>query len=306
MANTLVEKLRTGGRRPGPLDLYFGSLSGDALRAAEETFFPGLQLTNGTFKTTRPHRLDEVNEALLEVLPPQRPLTIMDVAVSSGVSTAEWTEHLRDHGIDHRLTAGDLSVTGLLLTIGRSAAVLWQDDGNPLVVQLGNRSVYLTEGNPASRIVKPVLRRVRALAGDRRSPFESPPARVGARLREVGLVSRRLAPAIQRVDKRIGIGDLTLVEDDITEPGQFRGEFDVCRAANIVNRGYFPDEVIRRIAANLFARLRDGGLLIVCQTGNEDHITAATVFRRASNGAEIVRRVNGGCDVEPLLVTSPS
>src|SRR5690348_5485347 len=65
----------------------------------EAQFFAGLRLANGTFKTTRDHRLDDVNAMLMPLLPPGKPLQIKDVAVSSGISTLEWMEMLRGEGI---------------------------------------------------------------------------------------------------------------------------------------------------------------------------------------------------------------
>jgi hypothetical protein len=60
------------------------------LEEREDLFFHSIELRNGTRKTTRHRRLDDLNALVRKLLPTQRPLEIMDVAVSSGVSTAEW------------------------------------------------------------------------------------------------------------------------------------------------------------------------------------------------------------------------
>src|SRR5207302_9211234 len=69
---------------PSAFELYFGSGRRDPWQLAEleELFFHSLGLRNGTRKTTWRHRLDDLNALVQQHLPPQRPLEIMDVAVS--------------------------------------------------------------------------------------------------------------------------------------------------------------------------------------------------------------------------------
>src|ERR1700719_4541583 len=74
----------------------------------EEAFFEGIQLPDGTFKTTADHRLDDLNEAMLAHLPRRRPLRVKDVAVSSGISALEWYDMLRAHRIAFQMTATDM------------------------------------------------------------------------------------------------------------------------------------------------------------------------------------------------------
>jgi hypothetical protein len=290
--------LRSKLVRPGPLDVYFGSLSGDKLSDAERCFFRRLHLSNRTYKTTAEHRLDDVNDLVATMMPRGRRLAVMDVAASSGVSSAEWSEHLRRHGIDHSMTAGDLAVEGKLMTIGQSAAMLWQDDGHPLVLQVGRYSLYLDRSGFMRFLatsLRPPLRATYSVA--RRLPsatYEANPRKWRVRVRDVGLVSRRVAAN----------GDIRVIRDDIMESGRFHEQFDVCRAANILIRTYFTDEVLRGIAQNVLARLRDGGLLIVCRTVNEtngERVNLTTVLRKRDSALEVIGRLNGGCDVEDLV-----
>lgn len=70
-------------------------------------------MKNGTYKITLAHRLEDLN-ALVNSLLPRRPLKIVDVAVSMGISTLEWVEALDNAGIEHSMTAGDVFVNGYL------------------------------------------------------------------------------------------------------------------------------------------------------------------------------------------------
>jgi hypothetical protein len=98
---------------------------------------------------------------------------------------------------------------------------------------------------------------------------------------------------------------IEFVEDDIQQNEGPRGGFHVVRAANILNKGYFSDEALLGMIANLRARLQAGGLLAVCRTTN-DGINLATVFRLVETGRlDIVARLGAGSEVESLALSLP-
>jgi hypothetical protein len=98
--------------------LFFAEIpSPEARKRLEDGFFTSLRLPNGTFKTTYHRRLDDLNELVLRYLPPKRPLDVMDLAVSSGISTAEWVTQLRQAGVAHRMVAGDVLVNAFLIEV---------------------------------------------------------------------------------------------------------------------------------------------------------------------------------------------
>lgn len=291
----MVDALRRY-RQPGPLDVYF---AGEPRAEVERVFFAGLQLWNRTFKTTAPGRLDDVNELVDQFLPRDRRLQVMDVAVSSGVTSAEWTEQLTRRGVEHDLIAGDLAVDGLLLTAGRRVAVLWERSGYPLALQLGSCTFYIQqEGrNRTSLVLYRPLRVLHRLAS--RLRLAAPgvaPARWAIRLRPVRLVTQRL----------LSDPTVSVIRDDITEPGRFLDQIDVCRAANILNRGYFSDSALQRIARNLVERLRPEGLLIVCRTPGDADCggNLTTVFRLSDGALHVIARLNGGNEIEELILSS--
>lgn len=245
----------------------------------ERRFFAKLRLPNGTWKTTYPNRLDDLNEQLLDLLPRGHELELMDVGVSSGVSTVEWSDQLLANGLSHRLVAGDIHPDGRLLSRGGWLAVLFDGSGRePLLLELGPLSVPLRSDRRLVRIARPLLAPIlRALA---------------PRARPVPLVSPRL---LRRPE-------IELVRDDATGPGRFPARFDAVRVANLLQPAYFDEPTIGRIAANLRERLRDGGLLAVCRT-DEDGINRATIFRRRGEGLTPEASLNGGSEVEDLVLS---
>jgi hypothetical protein len=246
---------------------------------AESRFYAKVRLPNGTWKTTYPNRLDDLNQRLLEFLPRDRRLEMMDVAVSSGVSTLEWSDHLVSNAFDHRLVAGDLIIEGRLRSWGGWLAVLFDDSGKePLLLEIGPVTLPVRSERRTIRLARPILSPLlRALPGGRR--------------RSISLVAAELRRR----------PEIEVVRDDVTVSGRFLSEFDVIRAANLVQPAYFDEPTMRKVLANLRDRLRDGGLLVVGRTaeGGTNH---ATIFRRRGDHFDLVASLNGGSEVRDLVL----
>src|SRR5215212_2191501 len=113
----------------------------------EVRFFYSIKLKNGIRKYTYPGRLDDLNDLVNRLLPPHRPLKVMDVAVSSGVNTLEWIDALRRAGVDCHMVAGDLNVNAFLVSVGKRLHVLVDGAGYPLQFDIFGRAVQ----NPPGR-----------------------------------------------------------------------------------------------------------------------------------------------------------
>jgi hypothetical protein len=245
---------------------------------AEERFFNRLRMPNGVLKTTEPHRLDDLNRLVEELLPDDRPLDLMDVAISSGITTRDWSQQLTVAGVAHRLLAGDSHISGAWVPFGLGDVLLDQQRRHVLYADIVGRSVDVSGDSTRSLLAIRVLK-------------------VFARLfwsnaRDVELVSPRLrdCPAIE------------VVQDDIFASREdLVGRFHALRAANILNRGYFDDGCIRTAVANLRERLHSDGLLIVCRT-HEDGTNHGTVFRLTDGQWTRAARIGNGSEIEDLVL----
>ncbi|MGI9106250.1 MAG: hypothetical protein ACR2G4_08390 [Pyrinomonadaceae bacterium] len=272
---------------------------------AERDFFASLQLKNGTYKLTCRRRFDDLNALVSKLLPPARPLQMMDVAVSSGVSTLEWIESLEQAGIDHHMTAGDLTTKGFLLSINEDLHMLVDDTGYPLQFDVCGTAVpnpprrrygtlyFLPLRLMRKKLAKHFAELREACAG---APAGALVKKHGIECRPVALVSPQLQPSPK----------LEVIEDDILSNTKLAGSFHVLRAANILNKAYFDDETLVAILVNLRARLRRGGLLIVCRT-NDRNANNATIFTLHEAGRfEATARLGEGSEVESLVLNLPS
>ena len=274
-------------RIPTANELYFSGLqeNSDELEILERYFFANIRLKNGTYKRTWSHRLDDLNDLVLKFIPPDRPLKVMDAAVSSGISTLEWMNHLQGAGIEHHMTASDISLKANLVSIGTTMRVLADSTGYPLQFDIRGKAIPNPPGG--ANLVRYglellVMKAVLAL-GVRG---------FGVKYTPIDLVSPRLVLP----------SNLRLVEDDILHNTGFQKSFHVLRAANILNRYYFTDTQLVDILARLRSRLMPGGMFIVCRT-NDHRENHGTIF--LLNGAgrfEVLARIGDGSHIEDLVV----
>jgi hypothetical protein len=246
----------------------------------EENFFRLVWLPNGTFKTTQRRRLDDLNEFCLPFLQalPARPLRIMDVAASSGATTAEWQAQLERSGLACAMTATDKWLNASLVRLLPGMDALVGEDGSALhfdAFGFGMSSrVSITPLSP----VKVALWALFKL-----------------------FYSAKKKTALPVVLARPAAG-LRVEPDDLLAPTPppWAGAFDVVRAANILNRGYFTGSELSAILVHLRERLRPGGVLVASRTDESSGKNMATLFRHEQGRFSVLARLNGGSEIEEL------
>jgi hypothetical protein len=282
---------------PTARQLYFSPLQRDvrSQEQLETNFFASVKLSNGTYKYTYSNRLDDLNALVNPLLPNVRPLKIMDVAISSGMSTFEWAESLEKSGIDHTLTGGDLTATAILISMGKYLHVLTDATGYPLQFEvLGKPMPNPPGGRNLLRYFLPLtlLRLAVPIGFDLAMGRSKWPSKLGITHRRITLTS----PRLQRSSK------IQVVDDDILNNKSFATSFHVLRAANILNRDYFDDSTLVKMLSNLRDRLLPQGVLVVCGT-NDDGVNHGSVFRLDSaRHFEVLTRLNQGSDIEDLVL----
>jgi hypothetical protein len=296
-----------GDRAPGEgIPWEIPSRDERELEEREDLFFHSIELRNGTRKTTRHRRLDDLNDLVQKLLPPQRPLEIMDVAVSSGVSTAEWLIDLERAGIRCQMLAGDAVVNAFLISLGPNLRALTDRTGHLMQLDIKGEAVRMPPPRRRDRVRyfphRLLMRAATRLFDLRNADQQQPASARGPVQRRLGATCRPLtlmSPSLNRLPQ------LQAVEDDILVNRDYRRRFHVLRAANILNLAYFDNTTLRRMLCNLRARLLPGGLLVVCRT-NDAEVNNASVFTLQSDGRFcITARLNEGSEIEDLVVGLP-
>jgi hypothetical protein len=273
------------------------------LEELERVFFSRLVVQNGTFKTTNHRRMDDLNELVSKHLPADRPLRIMDVAVSSGISTVEWLSSLESGGVECSMVAGDLFVDGFLISQRNGLQVLVDRTGTPLQYDVKGHAIGTPIGR-RGRILHPfaVWQLQRTAQRFQTTRTSVPTADLDRALAAQDLKYRPLKLVSTSLRN---FARLEVVEDDISAGGRFERSFHVLRAANILNLGYFSPEVLTGMLRNLRSRLQPGGLLVICRT-DHSNVNNATLFTLTSSGKlEPVARLNEGSEVEHVVSALP-
>jgi hypothetical protein len=292
----------TNVETPTAFEMFFAARGAEAdaraLEEREDLFFHSIELRNGTRKTTRHRRLDDLNDLVQKLLPPQRPLEIMDVAVSSGVSTAEWLIELERAAIPCRMLAGDAVVNAFLVSLGPNLRALCDRTGHLMQLDIKGEAVRMPPPRRRDRVrywPHTLLMRAAIRLFDLGKLDRPVQHRLGATCRPLTLMS----PSLNRLPQ------LRAVEDDILLNRDYSHRFHVLRAANILNLAYFDTATLQRMLRNLRARLLPGGLLIVCRT-NDAEVNNASIFTLREDGRFTpTARLNEGSEIEHLVVSLP-
>lgn len=273
------------------------------LEEREDLFFHSIELRNGTRKTTQHRRLEDLNALVQPLLPPQRPLEIMDVAVSSGVSTAEWLMALENSGIECRMLAGDAVVDAFLVSMGKRLRALADRTGHLMQLDIDGKAVRLPPPRRRDQLrylpCVLLMKAATCLFTLHSAAAVQPAAPVQRRLGVTCTPLTLLSPSLNRLPQ------LRAVEDDILVNTSYQRRFHVLRAANILNLAYFDLATLQRMLINLRARLLPGGLLIVCRT-SETGMNHATVFILEADGRfKTTACLNQGSEIADLVLKLP-
>jgi hypothetical protein len=285
-------------------DLFTASEGpGEVSEELEKNFFDCLRAKNGVYMTTYAHRLDNLNTWMANYLPASRPLQILDVGVSCGVSTLEWAQSLEQSGLEYEMTGVDLTTRGMMVSFGARFHVVLDRTKRPLLFEVDRewlsnppRKRHLLRYLFPLGFIKSALwvwrQRYRESDGETTQRILGMPVRT----QSISLVTPRLAN-----HPHVTIREGNILTDS-WQPG-----FHVIRAANILNRGYFDDQALTTILSNLRRHLAVGGLLVICRTNDQESVNRATVFKLMDEQRFVsLATMNGGSEIESLVLQLPA
>lgn len=264
--------------------------------AAEDAFFRAIKNSNRTFKFTGAARLAELDSALVDYLGrvDARVSTVLDVGISSGVTTLEMVERLRQADRTVQVTATDLTLRAYIGPVLPGCRALVDPQGHILQYEFFGRAM-----NPWRRRLDYLTGMVfvRAVAHWLCDDRARSAIRAGGKghWREIALVTPRLTAR----------NDVTVIEDDIMiRNTAFVGRFDLVRAANILNTGYFTERSLRKGLAHVVSYLSGPGALLLIARTLERTGNHATLFEVSPDGQRLLvaERFGNGSEVEDLAL----
>ena len=271
---------------------FFSLPAGQISPRDEARFFGGLKTANDTFKRTEHGRLRQLDSWLIQQLAAAAasPRRVLDVGISSGVTTLELAAAMRDAGHPIEMTGTDRAFAARLVQVAPLCRVLAEPDGHILQYDLGGWAI------------QPWVRRLDYATG-------MIAVRALLRILLTRRVRRMVAGGMPMtlVTPRLSADAVELLESDVTvaDPRLVHG-FDLVRCANILNRHYFDEDALQRAVANVRSYLRGPGawLLVVRTNGATGH--DASLLRMAPDRSlDLVARYGAGSEVEELCLACP-
>ena len=263
----------------------------------ERRFLFGLRMRNGLFKGTHERRLDDTTALLLPWAKalPFRPLTVLDVGCSTGISTLELHNALLAHGLDCRTTGMDLEFELRSAPCSEGVNILYDLQGRPLQVDIGNWAMSWKMPPGKKDIVchpRKVLRALWTLYTLKRTRDQhSESMGRGNEVRTVPLIDRRA----------LGIPGLKFAQGDILRPND-KETYCIIRAVNVLNRTVLDRKTLDSMLEGLKQRLCDGGLLLLgraCPSGSGND---AALYQKQGNRYNRMGSINGGSELDDSIV----
>lgn len=250
---------------------------------------------NRTYKRTYSHRFREFDQAIARQLAgPNRPgtLRVHDLAVSNGITAVELYRLLAQtcHGQIEYL-ASDLSPGIVAVRAGKVTLIL--DPTNHACLQLIRPPFVFNLQKkenarrfPVNWLVRRSLEATHCVELKRRYLAGDPQLQVD----EIEL----LHPECQQLVR--STAPFTFRSIDIMQP--MEGPYDLVRAMNILNPGYFGAKELQRAIANIHASLVVGGLLATGSNQDSDSWVDGAIYRKTREGFELVLKTGSGSSVD--------
>jgi hypothetical protein len=264
-----------------------GGISADE----EARFFASIRLANGVFKTTDTQRMSALDRLIAEraaadgLAEPE----VLDVGVSSGVTTLELRDALKSAALRPRIVALDAAVEARLLDVAPGRRVLQDSSGRDLQYEVLGLAI-----RPWRRKLDYVTGywlladAARALCVPGKTAAERP--------------LRLISPGTQAAP------EIDIMEDDLSRPldGLAR-RFDIVRAANLLNLDYFDPAELTRMIMIVRGYMKDAGSFLIVNRTHHDGANHGTIFKmEPPGGLTVIERVGNGSEVERMVLSSPA
>jgi hypothetical protein len=264
-----------------------------------------LRLSNGTYRTSFPHRFVDLDAAagrwMTELFAPEAPLRIQDRAASHCLTSYEWAEHIFAAHSRVEFEASDQFLYLCELTLSSGEKYIVEPSGKPL--QYIRPPLVLSAWHreprryPLNLLLGLWARRRFARLGLPEG-WMSSDGGPGYRVRQIPFVHPR-ATSLAARDPRFRLRTRSVFA--VTPQS-----CDVLRTMNILNRAYFAEEQLETAVNAAFDSVRPGGLWIVGRTFEEDLSNNATFFLRREDAWQVLGRLRNGSEIEDLALAAPA
>lgn len=245
-----------------------------------EVAYSTLIMENKTSKQTTKNRFKELDNVTLDVVKLFNHPNILDMGVSSGITTSELYELLTSNRNKFCLSASDKYSKIQVLKNSFMTVVL---DSNQKIFAIHVLGLFLSDLLSWKYLLSKVLFKISSkfIELDLNKTVE------------VSLLHKTFQDLIQNKSIKFFECDIFDKIDSNT--------YDFIRVMNLLNLGYFEKDKIIIALKNVKLSLRNGGYLLLGRTLNE--INDAGVYRLVNNKFKLIRSINKGAEIHNLVIS---
>jgi hypothetical protein len=231
---------------------------------------------------------------------------LLDVGISSGITTLEWMRSVEDRQIEYQLDAIDSCLDAKLVSVGSFFHVLIDSQARPLQFEVLG---WVTSADYGHNIISRLKRAViifflrvmyRTLTAPIATHFKTHHRRDA---REIGPYRiRSLQLVTLALTERKGV---RLFEMDARDVDKLQVKYDLIRAANVLNKVYFPAPVLRAIVCKLMGQLNRDGRLAVVRTNSRGRNNGSIYASDDSGRIVKTGQLGDGSEIDDLVLGLP-
>ncbi len=233
---------------------------------------------NNTSKTTYGGRFDDLNNVLLQLIDNRKIIKIHDVAISSGVTTADLYNFLNNKNINAQIDASDSFST--IEYYGDDIKYFFDSNNN--LIQIYFYRLFLGLKISNYFFISKLLFLLQSFFKNTRK-----------KRKKIYLFDKQFHKYFS--NKQINYFDFDLF--DINHSNK---KYDFIRVMNVLNLIYFTDQQIIFAVKNLFESLEDNGIILIGRTSLEG-INNATFYKKNNNKLFSIKSMNNGYEHDSLI-----
>lgn len=199
---------------------------------------------------------------------------ILDIGASDGTTSFELIEKLKFRF--NKYIISDYNLNILFYSTG-NVAYVYDENGKPLLLCTNRFMIYVQELTISKNWVVNLMNKIRQ--------------KRESKLTKIQLINPKL--------NKYKTSDKVSIERYDVFGGKFRIKTNLIKVANLLNRSYFPDEVITLGLMNIYQTLLENGRLLIID--NRD-IEKCSLYKKTPEGFLLEKSINGGTEINDLVI----
>lgn len=232
-----------------------------------------------TWKTTSKNRHDKTDQKILELLCDKTNQSILEIGVSTGITSVELIKLLENKIKDYYATDIYCSIPVIK---GKYNTYFYHPSEKKPIIAVNDKVIVYNDLNDTIFILKDIVKYI----------FNKAPQYSEKKAIWISMIHPELK-RICKKNKHIHLLEYNIFDD-------WKGEkVNMVKIANVLNRTYFNDNTIKKAINNIRNVLLEDGYMVIIDNRNEEKSGIYKINK--INKFEIIEIINGGCEIHNII-----